>query len=207
MTILKAEILLHLNKELYRTETDIDEYVLEALRDLSLKDDFLWVETTVPTLIGRPYYSEPLDFKHLLTIKINDNRPLGKISWAEYQILIRDQTAADRDLPNRFTQHGGFWYAYPTPDAVYTVTLFYSAFVLKSEMIDGVEVKAVNNIGRYFSDKYRSAIYTKTKAVYCRSLGWTDRQVDFETEYQRILLPPLKALVKHEPRFTKYNDL
>ena len=201
MTISKAEILAHLNKELNRTETDIDECILEALKDLSLQDDFLWIEATVPTIIGRPHYSEPLDFKSLLTIKTEDNRPLGKLSWAEYQIMIRNQTSNDYSKPDRFTRHGGYWYAYPTPDAVYTMRLFYCAYILESEN----SIKAVNKI--LFKDIYRDAIYAKTKAVYCRSLGWTDRQAEFEFEYDEVLLPPLKALVNRKSVFVTYHDL
>ena len=92
MTILKAEILNHLNGELYRTETDIDQHILAALKNLSMADKFLWVETQVPTIIGRPYYSMPPDYKKLMTIKIGDNKPLEKITWQEYQAFIYDQT-------------------------------------------------------------------------------------------------------------------
>jgi len=201
MTILKEEILAHLNKELHRTETDIDEYILEALKDLALRDDFLWIEATVPTIIGRPYYSEPLDLKHRLTIKIGDNSPLPKISWLEYQILIRNQTSADYGEPNRYTQHGGFWYPYPTPDATYTATLFYNATVLESED----EVNAVDDIK--FKDRYRRALNTLTKAYYCRSKGLNSDSADYLMEFKLDILPELSKLVKKEPVFSSYNDL
>ena len=142
MTITKEEILAHLNTELDRSETDIDEQILAALKWLSLKDDFLWVETTVDTIIGRGYYSLPLDYKDMIEIKVEDNKPLGKLTWEEYQSLIANQTSANYDLPKRYALHGGFWYAYPTPDKIYEVTLFYPNFVLESE--GGVE--AVDDI-------------------------------------------------------------
>jgi hypothetical protein len=201
MTILKAEILAHLNKELYRTESEVDEYILEALKDLSLRDDFLWVQAIVPTIIGRGYYSEPPDFKHELTIKIDDNSPLYKISWAEYQILIRNETSAARDLPKRYAQHGGFWYAYPTPDAVYIATLFYNAEVLESES----EVDAVNNIK--FKDRYRRALNTLTKAYYCRSKEMKTASAEYLMEFKMDILPELSKLVKKAPVFSSYNDL
>lgn len=201
MAITKAEILAHLNKELNRSEEDIDEYILEALKDLSLKAHFLWIETTVPTIVGRPYYSVPPDYKKLLTIKIDDNTPLGKVTWEEYQILIADETSDDYDEPSNFAIHGGFWYPHPIPDAIYTAKLFYAAFVLESE--DGTN--AVDDI--VFGDIYRSAIYAKTKAVYCRSLGWTDRQAEFEFEYNKILLPLLEDLIENEPKFVRNHDL
>ena len=203
MTITKEEILLHLNKELNRSETDssIEEYILETLKDLSLQAHFLWIETTVPTIVGRAYYSLPTDYKKLMTIKIDDNRPLSKITWTEYQSLIADQTSSDYAEPYSFAIHGGFWYPYPTPDAIYTAKLYYAGFVLEAES----GVNAVDDI--VFGDIYRSAIYAKTKAVYCRSLGWTDRQKEFEFEYDKILLPLLKDLIEHEPKFVKNHDL
>lgn len=193
----------HLNKELNRSVTagQLEEYLLEALKDLSLQDEFLWVETTVPTIIGRTYYSEPLDYKRLLSIKIDDNVPLGKITWREYQGLIRNETTDARGEPNRFTQHGGFWYPYPTPDAEYIATLFYNAFILETEG----GTKAVDDIT--FKDIYRDAIYAKTIASYCRGIGWTDKAMEFQMIYEKIILPPLKKLVKRESKFTRYTDL
>ena len=200
MSILKAEILTHLNKELNRTETDIDEHILEALKDLSLQDEFLWVETNVDTIQSRPYYSLPLDYKSLLSIKIDDENSMEKIDWGEYQMLIANETSADRSMPDRFCIHGGFFYAYPTPDAVYTCTLFYNNFILESE--DGIN--AVDDIK--FRDIFRNAIYAKTKMFYCKSKGLKQTAIDYETDYRQLILPQLKNLVQKQVRQVQYND-
>jgi hypothetical protein len=199
--ILKAEILTHLNKELYRSEADIDEYILEALKDLSLRDDFLWVETTVPTTDGGKYYSVPTDFKGELVIKIDDNEPLYKIPFRTYQTYIADQTATDEAEPYCYAIHGGFWYPYPVPDKIYTVTLHYAAFILE---IEGI-VKAVDSI--VFADIYRNAINTMTKYFYCKSKGMKDEAIAYLTEYIKVILPPLQKLVKRELRSIEYQDL
>lgn len=201
MTITKAEILTNLNAKLDRSETDIDEEILAALKWLSLKDDFLWVEAYVNTIIGRKYYSLPLDYKDMIEIKVADNRPLRKITWEEYQTLIADETSANRAEPTRYCIHGGFWYAYPTPDAIYKVTLFYPNFVLESEG----STDAVDDIA--FSDIYRDAIYCKTKAIYCRGLGWTDEAILFELELRTSILPLLERLIERVPKFVKNTDL
>lgn len=198
--ITKAEILAHLNKELNRTETDVDEHILEALKDLSLQDEFLWVETTVETIIGRPYYSLPLDYKRQLSIKIDDENSMELIDWGEYQMLIANETIADRNMPNRFCIHGGYWYAYPTADAIYTVTLYYNALVSESEG----GVNAVDDIK--FKDIYRNAINAKTKAQYCRSLGWIDRAKEYEVDYRQLILPPLKKLIQRQVRQVQYHN-
>lgn len=204
MAITKEEVLAHVNTELDRSETDatLKEHLLAALKWLSLKDDFLWVETNVDTIIGRGYYSLPLDYKgKLITIKIADNTPLKKITFTEYQEAIKEETSDDYDEPAYYALHGGFWYAYYTPDAVYEATLFYPRFILESE--GGTE--AVDDIP--FSDIYRDAIYAKTKAIVCRNIGLTDEQIKYETELDRLILPPLQKMIEREPKLVANNDL
>jgi len=200
MTILKAEILAHLNSELNRTETDIDEHILEAMKDLSLQDKFLWVESVVETIPGRPYYSLPLDYKKLLSIKIDDENSMERITWAKYQMLIANETSADREMPTKFCIHGNYWYGYPTADAIYDATLYYNAYILESE--DGTDT--VDDIP--FKDIYRNALNCKTKAQYCRSLGWIERAKEYEFDYLRLILPPLKKLIPRHTAFVQYRD-
>jgi len=207
MTITKTQILAHLNGELYRTETDIDTHILSALKTLSMADKFIWVETTVPTIIGRPYYSIPADYKKLMTIKIDDDKPLEKITWQEYQVFIQNQTAANYHKPYSFAIHGGFWYPYPIADAEYTATLFYNAFVPESEVIDSATVNAVDNIDHYFSDIYRDAINDLTKAYYCLSKGLKEDANVYFTLFKNVDLPPLQKLIERQPRSLECHDL
>lgn len=203
MTIIKEEVLAHLNLELDRSETDatLKEHLLAALKYLSLEDNHLWVESNVDTIIGRPYYSLPLDYKDMIEIKVGDNKPLSKITWEEYQSLIANQTSANYGEPKQYAIHGGFWYAYQTPDAEYEVTIFYPNFVLEIE--GGVDV--VDDIP--FKDIYREAIYAKTKAIYCRNIGLFDEAVKYELELKNLLLPPLKKIIERVPKFVKNTDL
>ena len=200
MTITKAEILTHLNGELNRTETNIDQHILAALKHLSLEKEFIWVETTVETVIGRPYYSLPLDYIKKLSIKISDNNSLELIDWGEYQSLIANETAADYGEPKKWCIHGGFWYAYPTPDIVYVVTLFYNAFVLESEG----GILAVDAIT--FKDIYREAINSLTKAYYCLSKGLRDTASAYFTIYKNVNLPLVEKLIQHQVREVQYHD-
>ena len=201
MTITKGQILAHINSELNRTETDIDALILEALKDLSLQEgDFLWVESDVDTIIGRKYYSLPLDYVKLLSIKIDDENSLELIDWGKYQSLIANETTADRNMPDRFCIHAGFWYAYPTPDAIYVAKLYYNAHILESE--DGNDI--VDNIP--YKDIFRNALQTKTKALYCRSKGWISRAEAYEADYFGLALPPLRKLQQKQVRQVQYND-
>jgi hypothetical protein len=211
MTILKAEILSHLNKELNRTETDIDSNILSAMKKLSLADDFCWVESEVSMIVGRKYYSLPIDYKKMMTIHLSDGeskKPLGKISFRYYQdrvALVEDSD--DYDEPTAFAIHGGFWYPLAVPDDAYTAVLHYNAWVPESETIDEEEVNAVDNIDRYFSDIYRDALNTLTKAYYCLSKQLKDDAAGYLSIFTNVDLPPLSKMVEREPRNLPYNDL
>lgn len=209
--IIKAEILSHLNDELKRSETDIDAEILSAMKYLSLADDFCWIETELPTIVGRKYYSMPLDYKKLMSIHLSDGedkRPLGKITFNNYQRKVAwVEDSDDYNEPRNFAIHGGFWYPLPVPDAVYTAVLHYCAWVPESETIDEAEVNAVDNIDRYFSDIYRDALNTLTKAYYCMSKQLKDEASGFFTVFRGIDLPPLKKMVEREIVSMPYNDL
>jgi len=211
MTILKAEILSHLNNELNRTETDIDSNILSAMKKLSLADDFCWVESEVSMIVGQKYYSLPTDYKKMMTIHLSDGenkKPLGKISFRYYQdrvALVEDSD--DYNEPTAFAIHGGFWYPLDVPDDKYTAVLHYCAWVPESETIDESEVNAVDNIDRYFSDIYRDALNTLTKAYYCLSKQLKDEAAGYLSIFTNVDLPPLSKMVEREPRNLPYNDL
>lgn len=211
MTILKAEILAHLNSELNRTETDIDEHILSAMKKLSLADEFCWVESEVSMIVGRKYYSLPADYKKLMTINLKDGerkKPLGKISFRYYKervALVEDSD--DYDEPTAFAIHGGFWYPLAVPDDTYTAVLHYNAWVPESETIESSEVNAVDNIDRYFSDIYRDALNTLTKAYYCMSKQLKEDAAAYLSIFTNVDLPPLRKLVEREPRYLPCNDL
>ena len=211
MTIAKAEILANLNAELNRTETDVDDYILSAMKKLSLADDFIWIESEVSMITGREYYSLPSDYKKLMTIHLKDGEnkiPLSKVSFREYSKAAASiEDSDDYAEPYCFAIHGGFWYAYPTPDDEYTAILHYNAFVPESEEIDEETVNAVDNIGHYFSDIYRDALNTLTKAYYCLSKQLKDEASAYFTIFTNIDLPPLKKLVERESRYLPYRDL
>jgi len=208
MAITKAAILTHLNSELNRSETDIDEHILSAMKYISLTDDFIWIEATVSVTAGTVYYSLPSDYRKLMTIHLTDKKPLEEITWHQYRKRIAGRTDEDdRDEPNCFAMHGGFWYPYPIADDTYTATLHYNAYVPESETIDDETVNAVDNIDRYFSDIFRDALNTLTKAYYCMSKGLKDDAAAYFSVFKNIDLPPLRKLVQREIKSIPYKDL
>lgn len=211
MTIEKADILSHLNSELNRSETDIDEHILSAMKKLSLADDFCWVESEISISEGDKYYSLPTDYKKMMTINLDDGedkRPLGKITFRQYMKAVAwVEDSDDYGEPYCFAIHGGFWYPWHVPDDTYTAVLHYCAWVPESEAIDGEEVNAVDNIDHYFSDIYRDALNTLTKAYYCMSKQLKEEAAGYLSVFTNIDLPPLRKLVEREVRSMPYNDL
>ena len=208
MAITKAAILTHLNSELNRSETDIDEHILSAMKYISLTDDFIWIEATVSVTAGTVYYSLPSDYRKLMTIHLTDKKPLEEITWHQYRKRIAGRTDEDdRDKPTCFAIHGGFWYPIAIPDDKYTATLHYNAYVPESETIDDETVNAVDNIDRYFSDIFRDALNTLTKAYYCMSKGLKDDAAAYFSVFKNIDLPPLRKLVQREIKSIPYKDL
>lgn len=208
MAITKAEILEHLNDELNRTETDIDSSILSAMKYLSLQDDFIWIESTVSVTAGTVYYSLPADYRKLMTIHLSGEKPLEKLTFRQYRNRIAGKEEEDYwDEPTCFSIHGGFWYPYPIADDTYTATLFYNAYVPESETIDDETVNAVDNIDRYFSDIFRDALNTLTKAYFCMSKTLKEEAAAYFSVFKNIDLPPLRKLVQREIKSIPYKDL
>jgi hypothetical protein len=65
----------------------------------------------------------------------------------------------------------------------------------------------VDNIDRYFSDIYRDALNTLTKAYYCLSKQLKDEAAGYLSIFTNVDLPPLSKMVEREPRNLPYNDL
>ena len=207
MAITKEQILAKVNKEMDREYVidDIKEEMTEALVDLSRKGNFLWREAARDTQIGTKYYSTPDNYRDKLVIKIGSNLPLKKITFSEYQYYIANETEDNQGEPVVYAIQGDFFYLYPTPDEVYTITLYYSCFVLEVENIEGVDADAVDNIT--FKDIYRKALNTKTLAEVCKTLELKKDAAAYEAEYLQLIIPELQSLLPKEPKFTRFNDI
>lgn len=201
--ITKDEILRHLNKELNRNETDIDEYILSAMKKLSLADDFCWLKAETETIEGDGEYSIPTNYKKLMTITVDDGKPLAKGSYRDY--MSRIGRGEHKGKPRVFALHGGSIFLYPTPDKKYQLKMDYNAFVPEKGI--NLERDMVDHINEYFTDIYRDALNTLTKAYYCMSKELTQEAAQYMGIFTSIELPFLSALVEREPRYLSYTDL
>ena len=128
MALSKTTILAEVNKRTARAETDIDSILKAVLMDLTIDFPFLKKKhTAISTANGTPNYSLDDTWRRIDLIKVDDKAPLEKINtWEEYQELIAEETASNRAEPNRWIVHNRVLYLYPTPDAVYVLSIFLS---------------------------------------------------------------------------------
>lgn len=191
MAITKAEILAVINKRLNRSETDIDEEIRSILCDISSRANFLKKEATRDTAESRAYYSVPDNFKDKLVIKINDSKPLGRMTFAEYQKKITG--GASETEPTDYALHDDFIWLFPTPDTVYEMTLFYSIF--HPNDVDDIE----------FGETFRECIYQGVMMQVCNGYELYDEGDKREIKYERKIAVREKNL-KKDVRATKYRD-
>lgn len=137
MALSKETILAEVNKRTGRAETDIDSLLKAVLLDLTIDFPFLKGEFTTPTEAGQPDYSLDDIHRKVSLVKIDDKDPLEKINtWEEYQELIVEETEANRKEPKHYIIHNRVVYLYPTPDKIYTLTIFSSYIERDVETID-----------------------------------------------------------------------
>jgi len=127
MALSKGNIMTEVNKRTARAETDIDSILKAVLLDLTTDFPFLKGEFFRSTVVGQPDYGVGDTFRNITLVKIDDKDPLEKINtWKEYQDMISEETASDRKEPKRWIIHNRVLYLWPSPDAIYTLTIFSS---------------------------------------------------------------------------------
>jgi len=137
MSISKSTILAELNKRTGRAETNIDSLLKAILLDLTIDFPFLRGEFYRSTEAGTPDYGVGDTLRKVTAVKIDDKEPLKIINtWEEYQELIAEETEADRDEPTRYIIHDRILYLWPTPDGIYTLTIFSSYIERDVDSID-----------------------------------------------------------------------
>jgi len=137
MALSKETILTEVNKRTGRKETNIDSLLRAVLLDLTIDFPFLKGEFTTPTEAAQPDYTLDDIHRKVSLVKINDKDPLEKINtWEEYQELIAEETESNRKEPKRYIIHNRVLYLWPTPDKIYTLTIFSSYIERDVDTID-----------------------------------------------------------------------
>lgn len=127
MSLSKANILTEVNKRTGRAETDIDSILKAVLLDLTIDFPFLIGEFYTSTIKGQPDYSLEDTYRKVSLVKVDDKTPLFELNtWEEYQTLIAEETESNEGEPKCWILHNRVLYLHPTPDKVYTLTIFSS---------------------------------------------------------------------------------
>jgi hypothetical protein len=142
------------------------EKISETKRNVFIPD--LETSTALNTSDGVAYIAEPTDA--LIVREVYDstnNKRLDWISWQDYVGKTDKATAANENKPSYWNRRSGNIYLYPTPDAVYSMTVYYkkvvadlvaadSVTVLGSEW-DDIILELANYYGRMWSNEYDRA--------------------------------------------------
>jgi hypothetical protein len=141
MTITKTQILNKINSWLganYNLTSGAPDYIgdeiLAVLNDLTNDNNFLRLSASCSSVVGQHAYGETefsiTNLKSVISVKIDDEEPLERISWQRYQELIVDETSDNYNEPEYFyyDELNKKIYVYPAPDvATYTIYLEYYA--------------------------------------------------------------------------------
>lgn len=197
MAILKLNILTEVNKRTARAETDIDSILKAVLMDLTIDFPFLKKKhTDISTVKGTPNYSLDDTWRKIELIKINDKAPLEKINtWEEYQELIAGETESNWREPKTYIIYNRILYLYPTPDKIYTLTIFTSYI--------GRDVNSID-----LDDNFEEVLITGCEFMLYRSksLGTSPPAVLAMQLYERQK-EQLKKIYSEAGERIKYSDI
>ena len=116
-------------------------WINKAYRQLCTQDNVLGVtrkirfpqtntSTTATTVDGTAYVSVPSDCLFITEVyDTTNNRKLDEISWKSYIEYTDRTTTTSENYPTEWTRYGERIYLHPTPDAAYTVTIYYKKLV------------------------------------------------------------------------------
>ncbi len=141
------------------------EKISETKRHVFIPD--LETSTSSNTSDGVAYIADPAD---VITVRevydATNNKRLDWISWPEYVGKTDKATAANENKPTFWHWRGGNIYLYPTPDASYSMTVYYkklpaeltgtAATVLGQEW-DDIIVELACYYGRMWTNEYDRA--------------------------------------------------
>ena len=130
MSILKANVLIFLNKALRRTETDIDIYIQTCLNDLANSNLLLGQDTDQALESGDLTLDYPTDFKKLNTITlINDSsvrdKPLRKLPGGHRQYLKLRESDSATGTPEWFSEYNKKFHLWRPANGDYTTEIEY----------------------------------------------------------------------------------
>lgn len=132
-TITKASVLSRVNQICKRSETDIDDILLEAMIEISKRTGSVAELATGTTVAETAYVSQPDDLagKLVHSFYLNDDPPMKLLTWSQY-------------LNNNFygyCLYKGRIYIRPTPSN--STDIYYCEYSKIDDDVDGIELDPV----------------------------------------------------------------
>jgi len=127
----KSDILIFVNGQLSRTETDIDDQIKSVINDLRFLSILEAQSTSLTLSDGSTSFDQPSDFKDPISIVLNDGsddlEPLLPMpgGYKGYKEAMDGYSSGDESTPLYYARFNGKIYVYPTADQAYTITLDY----------------------------------------------------------------------------------
>lgn len=156
MAITAAQILVFVNNQLERSETSVDEEIIQVLNELSDAGLLLGVDTAGTLTVASPTMAFPSDCKSPVTIVLNDGSvdlaPLKPLpgGYARFRDLMQSMNTGLYGSPTHYAVFNKVIYPYLPPGQSYTVTLSYRKR----------HAQSATTIS--FGDEFRNAIYFGT---------------------------------------------
>ena len=192
MAITAANILAATNAALERNETDINDQIKATLFDLSSREDFLTREAIRNTVAGEYIYSMPENFKDMSIIKLDDRRPLQKITFETLQRYHANTTQTGE--PGYYALKNNYLWLDIIPDGIYEMRMWYSIY----------HPDDITDI--LFADEFREAIYEGTISRVCQKFeDWQGTKMHLDLYEKHIEIR--KRAMEKTLHCQKYNDL
>lgn len=193
MAITKTEVLAKVNAQTRRAETDIDDEIKAILRDISVRDNFLFRESLRDTESGENVYSLPEDYKAKLALACEDSDEEYLIK-VPFEVYLKNKSDDKTGPPEFFAIHNKLIWLLPVPDDAYTLELYYAIF----------HPMDADNI--LYDEEFREAIIQGTAwkvyekyEIFDRAEG---KRVRYEAEINK-----LRNLAESQVGVTSYRDL
>ena len=186
MAITKADILIFVNDQLSRSETDIDNQIKSVIIDLRFLSILEAQSTDLTLSDGSKNFDQPSYFKDPISITLNDGSndlaPLLPFpgGYKGYMDEMRGPASGSESTPRYYARFNGNIYVYPTADQAYTITLDY----YKKHDLDADDIEFDDDFTNCFN--FGATYYTAMKRGLSRYIAiW---EGPYRSQIQTLIL-------------------
>lgn len=149
-----------------------------------LRQDFYFPQlevsdATQSTTAGTAYVNVPSDALIIRGVWDSTNdRILDNISWQEYISYTGRTTTSSRSKPTEWVRQGTYIYLYPTPDATYSLTIYYRK--VPASLSASAEVTLIGT-------EWDEAILLLARIIGLQWMNEMDKVTTLKTEFKEVV--------------------